>query len=335
MALNEFELIQRYFSDFSVAPAGAGNIVLGVGDDAAIIQVAESHELVFSIDTQLVGVHFPSDADPACIAQRAFRCAISDLAAMGAEPLCFTLALTLPAADETWLASFSRGLKNASDIFRCPLVGGDTTRGPLCITLQVHGTVPAGTALRRNGAKVGDAILVSGLLGSSAAYVELMKQNRLHEKPLAHALELFSQDYFFPQVPIALGKALRSHARSAMDISDGLLADLTHLCRASKINAELQLDKLPLLPELGTIFGMEKARALALSGGDDYQLCFTAPENKVRKILSLGEDMECPVTVIGRMLDTPFHLAHPVTCYTSDGTVFDTTTLNASGYTHF
>lgn len=335
MALNEFELIRRYFSDVSVAPAGAGNIVLGTGDDAAILQVTESHELVFSIDTQLAGVHFPVDADPASIAQRAFRCAISDLAAMGAEPLCFTLALTLPVADETWLTSFSRGLKEAASLFHCPLVGGDTTKGPLCITLQVHGTVPAGTALKRNGAKVGDVILASGSLGSSAAYVDLLKKNRLDEKPLAHALELFSQDYFFPQIPITLGKALRSYARSAIDISDGLLADLTHLCRASKINAELQLDKLPLLPELVAIFGHEQATALALSGGDDYQLCFTAAENKVRKILSLSEDMECPVTVVGRVLDTPFDSAQPVTCYTSDGKIFDITTLRASGYTHF
>jgi thiamine-monophosphate kinase len=335
MALNEFELIRRYFSDFSIAPAGAGNIALGTGDDGAIIQVAESCELVFSIDTQLAGVHFPVDADPAAIAQRAFRCAISDLAAMGAEPMCFTLALTLPTANETWLASFSRGLKEAANIFHCPLVGGDTTKGPLCITLQVHGTVPAGTALKRSGAKVGDIILVSGSLGSSAAYVELMKQNRLDEKSLAHAVELFSQDYFFPQIPITLGKALRNHARSALDISDGLLADLTHLCRASKINAEIQLDKLPLLPELIATFGHGQATALALSGGDDYQLCFTAPENKVRKILSLSEDMECPVTVIGRMLDSPFHSGQPVTCYTSDGKIFDITTLNASGYTHF
>lgn len=335
MALNEFELIQRYFSDFSVAPTGAGHIALGIGDDAAIIQLNPSQELVFSIDTQLAGVHFPVDADPASIAQRAFRCAISDLAAMGAEPLCFTLALTLPTADEAWLASFSRGLKNASDFFCCPLVGGDTTKGPLCITLQVHGTVPAGTALKRNGAKVGDVILVSGSLGSSAAYVELIKQNRLDEKSLAHALELFSQDYFFPQIPLTLGKALRSYARSAIDISDGLLADLTHLCRASKINAELQLDKLPLLPELVATFGHKQATALALSGGDDYQLCFTAPENKVRKILSLSEDMECPVSAIGRVLDTPFDSDHPVACYTSDGKIFDITTLHTSGYTHF
>lgn len=335
MALNEFELIRRYFSDFSMAPAAAGSIVLGVGDDAAIIHVANGHELVFSIDTQLAGLHFPVNAEPASIAQRAFRCALSDLAAMGAEPLCFTLALTLPEADEIWLASFSQGLREAATVFHCPLIGGDTTKGPLTITLQVHGTVPVGSALKRSGAKVGDIILVSGSLGNSAAYVELMSKNRLDEKPLAHALELFSQDYFFPQIPIMLGNALRNTARSALDISDGLLADLSHLCRSSKINAEIQLDKLPLIPELITTFGYEQATALALSGGDDYQLCFTAPENKVRKILSLSEDMECPVTVIGRMLDTPFNSAHPVTCYTSDGSLFDVNTLNASGYTHF
>lgn len=335
MALNEFELIRRYFSDIAVTPAGAGNIQLGVGDDAAILRLEESHELVFSIDTQVAGVHFPVDANPAHIAQRVFRCAISDLAAMGAEALCFTLALTLPEVDETWLASFSGGLKEVATIFRCPLVGGDTTRGPLCITLQVHGTLPAGSALKRGGAKVGDLVLVSGYLGNSAAYVELLRQNRLNEKSLAHVQELFAQDYFFPSVPMALAKALRSYARSAIDISDGLLADLTHICRASKLNARLQLDKLPLLPELISVFGAERAHALALCGGDDYQLCFTAPENKVRKILSLSEDMECAVTVVGQMLDSPFQAVSPVTCYHSDDKPFDIATLHSAGYTHF
>lgn len=335
MALTEFDIIRRYFADFPLPAHTQGSIVLGVGDDAAIVKIPESCELVFSIDTQLAGVHFPADADPALIAQRAFHCAISDLAAMGAEPLCFTLALTLPEANESWLSAFSQGLKEAAAFFRCPLVGGDTTKGSLCITLQVHGTLSLGTALKRSGAKVGDVILVSGSLGSSAAYVELMKQNRLEEISLAHARELFSQDYFSPQIPLTLGKALRPYARSALDISDGLLADLTHICRASKLNAELQLDKLPMLPELITTFGREKATELALCGGDDYQLCFTAAENKVRKIISLSEDMECPVTVIGRMLDTPFHSTQPVTCYTSDGKIFDITTLRSTGYTHF
>lgn len=335
MALNEFELIRRYFSHIAPIPADQNAICLGVGDDAALIRLPEQHELVLSMDTQVAGVHFPLEAPAASIAQRAFRCALSDLAAMGAEPLCFTLALTLPTADESWLQSFSEGLKNVATEYRCPLVGGDTTKGPLAITLQVHGTLPTGSALRRSGAKVGDVILVSGFLGSAAAYVELMQQQRLGDPAFAHAGELFGAEYFFPSPRIALGKALRAHARSAIDISDGLLADLGHICQASKLNARIELERIPRLPELSAAFGATRALQLALCGGDDYELCFTAPENKVRKIQSLAEDMECPVTVIGAMLDTPFHKEQPLACYHGDGSLFDITTLQTSGYQHF
>lgn len=340
MALSEFDIIRRYFSDITFPTAGAGSISLGIGDDSAIIHLPESHELVFSIDTQLEGVHFPVGASADEIAQRAFRCAISDLAAMGATPLCFTLALTLPSADADWLEAFSRGLKNVACEFSCSLVGGDTTRGPLAITLQMQGTVQCGQALRRDRAKVGDVILVSGYLGNSAAYVELMRQNKLGHKEYAHAEELFRQDYFYPRPQIALGKALATafnsaYAHSAIDISDGLLADLGHICRASKVSADIQLDKLPLLPELALSFGIDKALQLALTGGDDYQLCFTAPESRCRKIASICEDMECPVTSIGRITDNSDTKQTRVTCYHSDATVFDSSALSAQGYSHF
>lgn len=337
--MNEFEIIRQYFSDITFSPS-TGAVTLGVGDDAAIIHIPETQELVFSIDTQLEAVHFPASAKAEQIAQRAFRCAISDLAAMGATPLCFTLALTLPAADEAWLKAFSRGLKNVAQEFSCSLVGGDTTRGPLSITLQVQGTVPKGKALKRSHAKPGDIILVSGYLGNSAGYVELMHTSKLGNKSYAHAEELFMQDYFYPQPRIALGKALlnpanTAYAHSAIDISDGLLADLGHICRASQVSAEIRIDKLPLMPELVSVFGQKKALQLALTGGDDYQLCFTAPENKVRKIFSLSEDMECPVTVIGQISDSAGDMKQPVTCYYSDGKPFDLAALASSGYTHF
>lgn len=335
MALSEFDIIRRHFSDIVFPAAGAGSVVLGVGDDSAIIQVPEMQELVFSIDTQVEGVHFPSGANAGEVAQRAFRCAISDLAAMGANPLCFTLALTLPTADATWLESFSRGLKNVAQEFSCSLVGGDTTKGPLTITLQMHGTVPRGKALRRDRAKAGDAILVSGYLGNSAAYIELMREHKLGQKNHAHAEELFRQDYFYPQPRLTLGKALLPYAHSAIDISDGLLADLGHICTASKISAELWIAKLPLIPELPLTFGRDKALQLALTGGDDYQLCFTAPESKCRKIASLCEDMECPLTVIGRITDSAGDKGPAVTCYHPDNTVFDTRAFSAQGYSHF
>lgn len=334
MALSEFDIIRRYFSDMDFAATESATVTIGVGDDAAGIRLADNIELVFSIDTQIEGVHFPINAEPSLVAQRAFRCAISDLAAMGAEPLCFTLALSLPEAKTSWLEAFSTGLRSAASEYRCSLVGGDTTRGPLTITLQVHGVLPVGSALRRSGAKPNDLVFVSGWLGNSAAYVALMKEKRLDEKPLAHAVELFSQDYFLPQPQLALGRMLRNLANSAIDISDGLLADLGHLCTASSVNAEIRLDKLPLSPELRQIFGESEARKLALTGGDDYQLCFTAPENRWRKIINACDEMECPVTIIGRILPpTADHVAS-VTCYDENGKVMDTRSLTA-GYSHF
>jgi thiamine-monophosphate kinase len=340
MALTEFEIIQRYFSDIIFPSTSAGTVSLGVGDDSAILHIPDTHDLVFSIDTQLAGVHFPAEANAEHIAQRAFRCAISDLAAMGANPLCFTLALTLPVADEAWIRAFSLGLKNAACEFSCSLVGGDTTKGPLSITLQMHGTVPHGQALKRSKAKVGDMILVSGYLGNSAAYVQLMHEHKLGNKEFAHAEELFTQDYFYPQPRITLGKALlnafnSSYAHSAIDISDGLLNDLGHICRASHTGANIRIDKLPLMPELTACFGKERALQLALSGGDDYQLCFTAPEAKCRKIASICEDMECPVTIIGHITDPADNMQQPVTCYHPDGTVFDFSSFSTRGYTHF
>lgn len=340
MALTEFDIIRRYFSDITFSSASAGTITLGVGDDSAIIHIPETHDLVFSIDTQLENIHFPAGADAGHIAQRAFRCAISDLAAMGATPLCFTLALTLPAADERWIQSFSAGLKNAACEYACSLVGGDTTQGPLSITLQVQGTVPKGKALKRSNAKAGDMVLVSGYLGNSAAYVQLMHEHKLGQKEFAHAEELFMQDYFYPQAQVVLGRALlnsfnSAHAHSAIDISDGLLNDLGHICHASNVHAEIHMDKLPLSPELTSTFGPGMALQLALTGGDDYQLCFTAPEAKCRKIASICEDMECAVTIIGRITDSADNSKPPVTCYDSTGAVFDISTLAAQGYQHF
>ena len=346
--LTEFELIRRYFSDIHFPSASftfnqktwrANEIIaLGIGDDAAILNIPDNMSLVFSIDTQLADIHFPAHADPEKIAQRAFRCAVSDLAAMGAQPLCFTLALTLPDANPAWLEAFSRGLKSAAKEFSCSLVGGDTTRGPLCITIQVHGLVEKNSALLRSCAQPEDVIVVSGSLGDSAGYVQLLQDKRLHDKTLAHAIELFEQAYFFPASRITLGRALRNHAQSAIDISDGLLADLGHICECSRVRATLQLDRLPLSPELVTTFGPEQALQLALSGGDDYELCFTIPERKWRKLQILCDDLEVAITAIGHITE---HDANPaltarnrVTCYDQHGKQVDLACIK-TGYSHF
>jgi len=347
-ALDEFELIRRYFSGItfpSVIHVLGGKhyranelIALGIGDDAAIIDIPDTQELVFSIDTQVAGVHFPRDANAGWIAQRAFRCAASDLAAMGATPLCFTLALTLPEANTHWLESFSSGLKQAAKEFSCSLVGGDTTKGALSITIQVHGLADKGKSLKRSGAQPDDLIVVSGELGSSAAYVRLMQENTLGDKTLAHAIELFEQAYYFPLSRIALGRALTEFAHSAIDISDGLLADLGHICERSKVTAEFHLDKLPVLPELAKTFGRDIATQLALTGGDDYELCFTVPERKLRWLESMCEDLEAGITVIGKITahtgDTGLHVHERITCYDA-GQRIDSAAFHQTGYRHF
>jgi thiamine-monophosphate kinase len=330
MALSEFELIQRYFAH--IVPS-LQNISLGVGDDAALIHIDDNCELALSIDTQQTHTHFPEHAAPQDIAQRAFRCAISDLAAMGARPLCFTLALSLPEADEHWLENFSAGLTQVAQEFSCPLVGGDTTRGSLSITMQMQGSVEKGTAIKRSGAQAGDVIFVSGFLGGAAAYVELLRQGTPESEPVDHARELFHADYYQPLPCIALGRAIKQYATSAIDVSDGLLADLQHICDASGVKAILNVHSLPTRPELQETF-TQQATTLALTGGDDYQLCFTVPEKYAHNVIKLGEDMECPLTVIGSITEAANGEAI-ITCLKQDGSILDISTLANTGYSHF
>ena len=286
-ALDEFALIRRFFTSSSY-PA---HVVAGVGDDCALLIVPAGCELAISVDTQVAGVHFHADADAALIASRVLRCAASDLAAMGATPLGFTLALTLPVVDETWLAAFASSLAATADILQCPLIGGDTTRGPLCITVQVHGAVPAGQALRRSGAQLGDDVWVSGTLGDGAAALALLenrlmllntndnvsnKNNVVSKETETYLLQRFYQ----PTVDIALGVQLRGVASACIDVSDGLLADLAHIAVASNVAARIFLPTLPVSPLWCDAVTREQAQQWALTGGDDYRLCFTAPLSK-------------------------------------------------------
>lgn len=269
-SLDEFTLIRRYFTPSVLPP----HIVAGVGDDCALLAVPAGCELAISVDTQVAGVHFHADAHPGLIASRALRCAASDLVAMGASPLGFTLALTLPAADETWLAVFSRGLVETANALQCPLMGGDTTRGPLCISVQVHGAVPAGQALRRSGAQAGDAVWVSGSLGDGAAALALLEK-RLSVAPEADAF--LRQRFYQPEMDFALGVKLRGVATACIDVSDGLLADLGHIASASGLAARVQRDSVPVSSLWKGCVTAQQACDWALTGGDDYRLCFTAP----------------------------------------------------------
>ena len=288
--MGEFELIRRYFLPLSRAGKHSA-ILLGPGDDCAIQRVGEGQDLVFSVDTLVEGVHFPEHYSPEHLGWRSLAVAASDLAAMGADPVCFTLAMTLPEADSDWLQGFSSGLSSASRQFGLNLAGGDTTRGPLTLTLQVHGTVPTDSAIRRSGAKPGDVICVSGTLGNAGAALAILDL----ESPAAEQAELLTH-YHAPQPRLALGRALRGSASAAIDISDGLAADLGHLLEASGVGGTIDVGRLPLSDALVAL--REDASDLALYAGDDYQLCVTMPNTSLEALPGAIRDQ---LTVIGRV----------------------------------
>ena len=270
--MGEFELIRRYFAAAPCAQAAEG-VVLGIGDDCALLQPAVGQQLAVSTDTLVAGVHFPQACDPFLLGQRALAVSVSDLAAMGAEPLGFTLALTLPEADPAWLEGFARGLSQMAGQCAIALVGGDTTRGPLSLTLSVFGQLPAGQALTRTGARPGDLLCVGGSLGDAAAALPLV----LGQQVAAGAeADYLLQRYWAPQPQLALGQWLRGRASAALDVSDGLLADCGHIAKASAVALQVERDSLPLSVALRALAG-ERALDCALSGGDDYRLAFTLP----------------------------------------------------------
>jgi len=279
--LTEFELIKHCFN----WPQNNDTIICAVGDDASIIRVPSGFELVQSIDTQVADVHFPATAPAQLIAQRALRCAISDLAAMGAKPQAFHLALSLPKdTPQTWLESFSSGLRACADEYRISLIGGDTTSCPtIVITIQVQGIVPTGKALTRDNAQVGDDIWLTGEIGSAAAALKgiLADPEKMIEKSthLTVGLDLAAA-YFYPQAQISLGQKLIGLAHSAMDISDGLLQDASHIAKASNCRLNFSSNEIPISKLSIAQFGQSQALQFALSGGDDYQLLFTAAQQK-------------------------------------------------------
>lgn len=298
--MDEFELIRHYFRQHS-AESTPASILLGPGDDAALLRPPEDGALVVSVDTLLPGVHFPEDAPAEQLGQRALRVNLSDLAAMGARPEWFTLALTLPRADDDWLRAFSRGLFEVASEYGCTLVGGDTTRGPLSVTIQVMGSVAPGLALRRDGAGAGDFVLVTGTPGDAAGGLACL-QNRL-EAPVEEAVsDYLLNRYWHPTPRLEAGAQLTDIASAAIDVSDGLVADLGHIAAASDLGAELFVEELPLSAELETAAGREQARQWALTGGDDYELCFTVPEDRMVELGRLIAAGELSATVVGRMV---------------------------------
>lgn len=272
MACGEFSLIARYFDRVRTSRL---DVETGIGDDCALLNIPEKQTLAISTDTLVCGRHFLPDIDPADLAYKALAVNVSDLAAMGADPAWLTLALTLPEVDEAWLEAFSDALFEQLNYYDMQLIGGDTTAGPLSMTLAIHGYVPAGRALKRSGAKPGDWIYVTGTPGDSAAGLAIL-QNRLAVEDADDAAYLVKR-HLRPTPRILHGQALRERASSAIDLSDGLISDLGHILKASGVGARIDLDLFPLSEPLRRHADPEQALRWALSGGEDYELCFTVP----------------------------------------------------------
>jgi thiamine-monophosphate kinase len=308
-AVDEFELNQRYFVRKNEAPG----VVTGIGDDGAILQADAGRELVTVVDTLVGSVHFPIDIDAADLGYRAVAVNLSDIAAMGARPRWMTLSLTMPTADPDWLERFANGLHQAAAEHGVALIGGDTTRGnDVVVSVQITGDVEAGKAILRSGAKAGDTIYVTGTIGDAAAGLESITQG----EPDAFLCSRFLR----PQARVEYGQTLLGAASAAIDISDGLIGDLQKLLSASGVGAEVNLDAVPLSAELTHRFGAEAGLQFAMTGGDDYELCFTAPEGAIEEAPDLR------VTAIGTVTDSG-----ELVLKNADGIV----TSDDSGYRHF
>ena len=305
----EFEIIRRYFATTSLSFARDG-IELGIGDDAALIEVPPDKQLAMSMDVLVAGVHFPIDADPSLIAHRALAVNLSDMAAMAAEPYCFTLGLVLPHSDEAWLEKFSAGFEQLAQRYACPLVGGDTSSGPLSISIQVQGLVNKGRALLRSTAQLGDKVYVSGTLGDAAiALPTLGLDSHLGSEFTLRVIEpsesyriFFRDAYYKPQPQIELAANAGHLFSSCIDISDGLQGDLQHILDRSGLGASITLDAIPYSdPALACMTSVNRLRA-ALFGGDDYELCFTAASSDCAELEREARKLGVRISCIGELV---------------------------------
>ncbi|MDE2138947.1 MAG: thiamine-phosphate kinase [Gammaproteobacteria bacterium] len=319
--MNEFELIREFFSGKSPSRK---DVVLGIGDDAAILRVPDGMQVVATVDTLVEGVHFPAGLPAEDIGHRSLAVSLSDVAAMGAEPAWALLALTLPNADEKWLADFTRGFLALAQRHVVALVGGNLARGPLSITVTAHGLVPNGGALRRGGARPGDHIYVSGELGAAAAGLRLIRNGIEPE-----AGERLRAHFARPEPRIALGLALRGLAGACIDISDGFFADLVHILQSSGMGGEVNVETLPLAPEAVELLGRAEARQLAFAGGDDYELCFCMPPSRLAQLRQRLGNADCTVTQVGVVT-----AEKSLRCLQTDGTRW-VPDADTSGYRHF
>jgi thiamine-monophosphate kinase len=293
--MNEFELIDRFFRRANRDPA----VRIGVGDDAAVVTPAPGMELAFSVDMLVEGRHFLADVDPAALGHKTLAVNLSDMAAMGATPRWALLAGALPDSDERWLAEFARGLFALADRFSVTLIGGDTTRGPRNFCVTIVGEVPAGAAITRAGATAGDDVYISGTLGDAAlALASLAGRTTV----AADVLVALRQRLERPEPRVALGERLRFVATAALDVSDGLTGDLAHILAASGVGADVDLARIPRSPAIAQrlqTHERELALACLLAGGDDYELCFTAPPSARERLAAIAGELSLPLTRIG------------------------------------
>lgn len=317
---SEFELIQKYFSP--LAEPNTSHIDIGLGDDCAVFSLQADERMAVSVDTLVAGVHFPSDVLPGQIASRAMAVSLSDLAAMGARPMGVTLAITVPESNPQWFADFSRGLSASLEQYAVPLLGGDTTRGPLSISVQVIGALPKAEVLTRSGAEPGDLLFVSGFLGDGAAALACIN-GEVKSEDQAY----FEEHFYRPPARIELGRKLLDKASAAIDISDGLLADADHIAKASGVGIEVDMQQLPLSEPISKLADPQRQIHWALAGGDDYELCFTIPPEKELSVLALAENFCFPLTAIGRVVK-----GERVRCFDSEGSEVE---VSSTGYQHF
>ncbi len=318
--MSEFDLIRRLQENFRADPGdGSPACVVGIGDDGAVLDIPEGKQLVVTSDTLVDDVHFSTGTDAANLGRKALAVSLSDLASMGAEPAWFFLALTLPMHDQSWLDQFAQGMAELARSRAITLAGGDTTSGPLSITITAMGLVESGQALTRAGARNGDLVAVSGCLGDAAHALAMLQSGETPDPVSRAALEC-------PEPRLQLGRLLRGLATSCIDISDGLIADVGHILEASAAGAEIDMERLPFSPQLAGLPGKQKWE-LQTGGGDDYELCFTLPEDRQEELDKIARESGSPLTIIGKI-----NSSGVLVCRMADGTVYKP---RASGYNHF
>ncbi len=329
--ISEFDIIRTCFEQEGLAATPGDTVIRGIGDDCALLKVPANKMLAFSMDTLVSGIHFPVAAPPGLIASRALAVNLSDLAATGAKPLVFTLGLTIPEADQPWLEAFAAGLKTMAKEFHCYLIGGDMSRGPLTITIQVQGLVDDNQAILRDGARPGDRIYITESLGC-AALALLMFEGKLNDV-LPEEQDIMNRAFYRPKARIDAAVALAGFVSAGIDISDGLLADLGHICEHSKCSATVNLSAVPLSPLVEKYLGRAAGLNKALSAGDDYELILTVAAAQEQSFLEAASGLPEKLTCIGEI--TEQNAAHRVSCIDENGSMVSSTQAGAGGYMHF